>query len=661
MLGFRTSTPVLLGLALGLAACTDHEPDGSAPSSTTCHDGLAAVPFDTEGPFGLRREMLAEDFGLPTTQGRLTLSEHWTGCDVYVFVPQDDLSTQAFSETIHDRDHKDLLRASPPNVHYVFFADGPDARQDMEALEATFTEVLDDWKPDKADPWRDRLHFVSRGMSDVKNWLADKWVATGYGFVIDRHQRLRDVGSLADPDRYDQFVGWFGPNMSMIANEAVYANFLAQREASLQAEADSITTVALFDEEVVHNRTVDIELPDAETMAGFDTLAFDVTQDCEGDDPLREYGNCPAWDYLANLYVCGLPDALPNPRADEACQPRVPGTAAAEEVLGTCYDGDTPTALTCRTDADCSGTSDTASADSAAADSGSGDTSLDTEPAPGLTCIGYAPAVEAVEEIPADTGECTCTQPDGTTHEGVQTCNGEGTGYGACDCPCEEIGRWVTTYHREGRYIHDASFALALLQRGGTTRFQWRGGNPYITSIDLRLSDDPEVSGHPSGYIPLFTGGRFDPDYNSRHEPLEVDIPADATRVELVATISGHGFGNDDYNCAEFCDHEHTFTVDGTPFVKSHPEANAPLGCVEDVVNGTVPNQFGTWFFGRGGWCPGREVLPTVFDVTDAVTPGSTATLTYQAGVAGLDGGPPQGDGFAARIDLESYLIIWRD
>ena len=44
----------------------------------------------------------------------------------------------------------------------------------------------------------------------------------GWGAGIDRFQRVRYIGSYADYSRYDSGRGWFAPNLSMAANEAVY-------------------------------------------------------------------------------------------------------------------------------------------------------------------------------------------------------------------------------------------------------------------------------------------------------------------------------------------------------------------------------------------------------------------------------------------------------
>ena len=79
------------------------------------------------------------------------------------------------------------------------------------------------------------------------------------------------------------------------------------------------------------------------------------------------------------------------------------------------------------------------------------------------------------------------------------------------------------------------------------------------------------------------------------------------------------------------------------------------MGCVAEIENGTVPNQGGTWWFGRGGWCPGQQVDADVFDVTDAVSPGSTVTVGYQAMLNGSSN-IPDGSG---NIVLSSYLVVY--
>lgn len=223
-----------------------------------------------------------------------------------------------------------------------------------------------------------------------------------------------------------------------------------------------------------------------------------------------------------------------------------------------------------------------------------------------------------------------------------------------------EIGRFITTYWREGRYVVDASPYLALMANGGTRRLRFYTTQTYLVSMDLRLST--EGSGlQASDAEYLWSGAGFNESYNENFETITFTVPEDVRKVELVATISGHGFAGDTENCAEFCNHTHHFVVNGDDYVKEHPEAGTSDGCEEQVADGTVPNQFGTWYYGRGGWCPGREVTPWRQDITDSVTIGGENTIAYY-GLLGDETYVPEytDGGFWARIDMTSWLVFWR-
>jgi len=47
--------------------------------------------------------------------------------------------------------------------------------------------------------------------------------------------------------------------------------------------------------------------------------------------------------------------------------------------------------------------------------------------------------------------------------------------------------------------------------------------------------------------------------------------------------------------------------------------AGSPLGCTLQVPLGSLPNEHGTWYYGRNGWCDGQDVKPLVWDITDAL------------------------------------------
>lgn len=498
---------------------------------------LDALPMNEAGPFGILRHDLADDFELPMVDGSTwRLSEHWSGCESYVFIPSGRVNSGLDDTSIWERDVDQLIEDSPRNAHYFFVTSrSPEVAQaERDAMQPRIDAALSALDPDSQSWWRDRLHLVAQHRSDIEGWVGDLLSGDGgIGFAIDRQQRIRLMGSFADVRRYKAALASAGEwpweaNMAYAANEVRLYEFEAGREQYLAAQSD-VTILTPWDHEVVAGaveKTVDF--PSAVEMADFDTLEIDLTMDCE-DPALGEFGNCPPWDYLSHIYLF-----------DEVDQSWL------------------------------------------------------------------------------------------------------------------ELARFITTYHREGRYLVDATPMLVHLRDGGPRQIRYDASSQsYLSTLQFRLSNQGKPSS-PSEATFLFAGGSFNSTYNDGYQPVDVLIPATATKVELWALITGHGHSNTTENCAEFCNHQHEFTVNGTPHTEEHPLAATNEGCMEQVDQGTVPNQGGTWWFGRGGWCPGKEVQPWVEDVTADVTPGQIATVSYQ----GLLGGQTPPDN-AGNIVMTSYLVVY--
>ena len=132
-------------------------------------------------------------------------------------------------------------------------------------------------------------------------------------------------------------------------------------------------------------------------------------------------------------------------------------------------------------------------------------------------------------------------------------------------------------------------------------------------------------------------------------------MPRGVGRVEVAAGPEVHGLDGATNNCSEFCNHQHQFKVNGTTYLKEHKEAGTLDKCIAHVDNGMIPNQGGTWWTGRGGWCPGQQVDPWSVDVTADVKSGNMAALEYAALYKMAV--PPDNSG---NIDLSSYLIIYK-
>lgn len=73
------------------------------------------------------------------------------------------------------------------------------------------------------------------------------------------------------------------------------------------------------------------------------------------------------------------------------------------------------------------------------------------------------------------------------------------------------------------------------------------------------------------------------------------------------------------------------------------------------VKEGVIPGQYGTWPFGRGGWCPGAAVDPFVADVSQYLKPpGQVNTITY---VGLFEGQSPTVD--TGYIELRSGIVLY--
>ena len=255
-----------------------------------------------------------------------------------------------------------------------------------------------------------------------------------------------------------------------------------------------------------------------------------------------------------------------------------------------------------------------------------------------------------------------CDDYDRIAH--MHICEEDGSG-------CHEISRWITPFDRQPHSLTDITPFISFIRPGGVkmVKFQELGWPNSLLTLKFRFYNDessPEVS--PKEFVPAWNGTvQFNPDYGSNRPLVVFSVPENAVKVEFVSYITGHGWGSAGcYNCAEFCNSRHDFTVNGGTgnFSKAHPSASDNNYCMEleTIVQGVVPNQYGTWGYGRAGWCPGMDVAPYIVDVTSYVDIGEENVIDYDAcRVVGNNCvAPPvcQGDGYCPEIAMSSYLII---
>ena len=219
-----------------------------------------------------------------------------------------------------------------------------------------------------------------------------------------------------------------------------------------------------------------------------------------------------------------------------------------------------------------------------------------------------------------------------------------------------EMARYITTYHRESHWFVDASHAMPWLEAGQeyTFRYEWAPSwnvQPTGVTASLRFSNQGKGM-RPVATTELHTGGSFNSSYNTGREAIEVDISAEAKKVEFISLVTGHGGATN--NCAEFCDHRHAWDVDGTVTVQEFPAVGQAEGCSSRAGEGVVANQPGTWWYGRGGWCPGEKVHPFVIDATEAGADGKVS-VGYSANYAAQISIPDD----SGNIELRSWLVVY--
>ncbi len=190
----------------------------------------------------------------------------------------------------------------------------------------------------------------------------------------------------------------------------------------------------------------------------------------------------------------------------------------------------------------------------------------------------------------------------------------------------------------------------------------WRTNKGDLTVTFLLSNWNSGLRGQSADFA--FTGGQFDGTYNDLTQytrDLNFTVPSWADKVEIVATITGHGCGKGTANCAEFCDHQHYYYLNGFSTYEWHPIVYSNECCENEVNNGVVANQFGSWPFGRAGWCAGQDVKQWTYDITSwSDMNGGVNHLTYRGLFNGQEYTPSDGVGNGQRnIHAEIWVVYY--
>ena len=198
-----------------------------------------------------------------------------------------------------------------------------------------------------------------------------------------------------------------------------------------------------------------------------------------------------------------------------------------------------------------------------------------------------------------------------------------------------EIARFITPYDitigggpGTCTWSHNCTSYKSLLHDEVELRLyieSWIGGDRgWLITLDFAFIEG-ELDPEPYEIVNLWQTdwveyGNPDDPLADHVAPVALDIPVDVTKVQVRTYTTGHGQGNT-YNAAEFYVQHPSLSVDGTEF--SHQLWRSDCGS-----NSCSP-QGGNWTPGRAGWCPGDRAIPWKVDITSALTPGTTALLSY--------------------------------
>jgi hypothetical protein len=185
-----------------------------------------------------------------------------------------------------------------------------------------------------------------------------------------------------------------------------------------------------------------------------------------------------------------------------------------------------------------------------------------------------------------------------------------------------EIVRFITSYG--GRTEHELDVTeLAPLLRGECTirAFIDTWVNPGW-KIDFALRYIPVREYDNAAWAaPVFYTDSFNAAGMPRGSEVQVVVPKGLARVVLRYLSTGHC--TDGIDADEFISKANVISVDGVVVARYHPWRD-DCRRFRDRNPYTSHWTDGSWSsdYSRSGWCPGVEVLPMEFDLTDHLTPG---------------------------------------
>lgn len=221
-----------------------------------------------------------------------------------------------------------------------------------------------------------------------------------------------------------------------------------------------------------------------------------------------------------------------------------------------------------------------------------------------------------------------------------------------------ELGRVITPYNGnvpntwEYTYTFDVTDFALLLKDDVEIRARYGGWQDGFTvTLDFEF-----IEGTPArecySIIPLWQGSHA---YGNTNNPIEnflvprtVVIDGNMKQANLRIIQTGHGFGGSD-GCSEFCQKKHFVKVGGQTLYTTTVWRD------KCGVNPIYP-QGGTWVYNRSNWCPGEDVHPYDYDLTEELSKvNATATIDLD-----MESYVNQGNNNSSYI-ISGMLFLYRD
>ena len=202
-----------------------------------------------------------------------------------------------------------------------------------------------------------------------------------------------------------------------------------------------------------------------------------------------------------------------------------------------------------------------------------------------------------------------------------------------------ELARFITPFRRQvGRWVTDVTPLMPMLYHDACNfTAEVTSGHGWAATASLRFSGAlAHGAATPAAIAPLVWPNNANDEFDSvarynANRTLRFAVPEGATKVVLEAIVSGHG------DC-EATPTAHHWYFNGARaqagvYKGEFLGAGTMWGCSDKALQGSEPNEHGTWNYGRDGWCDGSPVRPLTFDVTSSVTldPDATNNVTYFA------------------------------